>query len=416
MKIQCAASISIVLATVLLLISCKRPQTSSRDERKSVAEDVSLDGQVFIVTRGAENVRLGELHVYVVERRLFDDLHLLKSALKEQQQIRRAFDVANKAGHECEQVVGDIKTEYAKLVFERDRLVKALPGFARLHETYHELLAEIKKRDAVLDQNEAKLRQFGSDSYSMCRELENRAKELPRRVADNAYERLKPLSKVCKTDADGHFHFRCTANENFVLFTRGHRETPNRYEQYEWFVSTSSSRDSQKRAFLTNDNLLESPSANNVLAPIFASLGSAEFEIPRSQSRELAARAELPREPQWASPGTFFFINYASVRTATGVVRWPPGTEIHERQRIADRLLANYGKIEFETDLNSVTDNADLTAEIRNADAQEQSQVAARVVAEQGAGRLLKEEESAVNIAIPADGPSFGTAPAGTCT
>ncbi len=31
-------------------------------------------------------------------------------------------------------------------------------------------------------------------------------------------------------------------------------------------------------------------------------------------------------------------------------------------------------------------------------------------------GVLLKSDASAVNIATPADGPSFGTAPAGTCT
>src|ERR1700737_3974127 len=31
-------------------------------------------------------------------------------------------------------------------------------------------------------------------------------------------------------------------------------------------------------------------------------------------------------------------------------------------------------------------------------------------------GVLLKSEASAVNMATPADGPSFGTAPAGTCT
>ncbi len=350
MKIQCAASLSIVLATVLLLITCKRPQTSGPDERKSVAEDVSLDGQVFIVTRGAENVRLGELHVYLVEHRLFDDLHLLESALNEQEQIRHAFDAAKKAGDQCEQLVGEVKSEYAKLVFERDRLVKALPGSGRLHETYRELLTEIKKRDAVLDQNQTKLRQLGSDSYYICRELESRAKALPQRVADNAYQRLRPLSKVCKTDADGHFHFRCTPNENFVLFTRGDRETPNAQEQYQWFVAANSSRDSYKLALLTNDNLIEAPSADNVLAPIIASLDSAEFEISVSQSRELTPRMELPRQPQWAPPGTFFFIGYASLPTRTG--------------------------------------------EIRNADAHGQSQVAARVAAESEAGRLLKEEEN----------------------
>src|SRR5207249_3503849 len=141
---------------------------------------------------------------------------------------------------------------------ERDRLVKALPAAARVHETYRELLAEIKKRDAVLDQDDTKLRQLGPDSYYFCRELENRAKELPHQVAHefaecagdewrndhaalmkivinlDACKRLRRLRKVCKTDADGHFHFRVPPNENFVLFTHGRRETPNAYERYQW--------------------------------------------------------------------------------------------------------------------------------------------------------------------------------------
>jgi hypothetical protein len=314
--------------------------------------------------------------------------------VKEQEQIRRAFDAAKKAGDEGEQIVDEIKTEYAKLVVERDRLVKALPGSARLHETYRELVAQINKRDAVFDQDEMKLRQLDSDSYYICRGLENRAKELPQRVADNAYQRLRSPSKVCKTDADGYFHFRCTPNENFVLFTRGHRETPNAYEQYQWFVGAKSSRDSYKLALLTNDNLIEAPSTDNVFAPIVASLESAKFEIPVPQSRELTPRMKLPPEPQWAPPGAFFFICYATLRTRTGVTGLPPGAELRERDRTGNKLLAKYGDIEFETDLNSVTDNADLATEIRNADAQSQSQVAARVAAELEAGRLLKEEEN----------------------
>jgi hypothetical protein len=117
----------IALGTVFFLGSCSRQGTFS-------AEDASLDGQAFIVTRGAENVRLGQLDVHLVERRSFDDLHLLESALKEQEQIRREFETAKKAGDKREQLVENIKTEYANLVSERDRLVQALPGSVRLHE------------------------------------------------------------------------------------------------------------------------------------------------------------------------------------------------------------------------------------------------------------------------------------------
>jgi hypothetical protein len=99
MKIYCAASLSIAAAAVLVSGSCNRQRAPTANERKSPVEDIPLDGQVFIVTRGAENVRLGELYVHLVQRRLFDELHLLESAPKEQEQIRRAFDAAKKAGN-----------------------------------------------------------------------------------------------------------------------------------------------------------------------------------------------------------------------------------------------------------------------------------------------------------------------------
>jgi hypothetical protein len=372
------------------LLGCNRHGTKDAGATK----EAPLDGQVFIVTRGAENIRLGKLDVYLVERGVFNDMHLMERALAEEKQLRKEFTTAKAAGDECEKLVRDIKNRCSGLVSERDKLVRNLSGARRLREKYRALLNEINKRDEILDRNGAELTRAGSDSFGACSELKMQIEDLPRRIADQAYGSMRTLGNLCKTDADGHFHFMCPVEGSFVLFTRGHRETPNRLEEYQWFVAATPNSDTQKLALLTNDNLIDSPARENLFAPIVAALDVNDLIIPQSQPRKLVDRVLLPREPQWAAEGTYFLISYVSIPTATGVVGLPPGSKIHETTRTGDRLFAKYGELELETPLNFVTDNTELANEIRNADAWNQAQISAWQANEMETDRLLKDEET----------------------
>ena len=245
--------------------------------------DFPLDGEVFIVTRAAENIRLGQLDVRLVRRSDFDRIRITDYASAEQQRLARDFAAAKKAGDEDERLITEIKTNYATLVEDRDTLVRQLPSVRRLHENYRRLMAEIAKRDEALDHDSRALSQLPDDSYRACRHVISATQELPHAIAVHAATALQAKAQSCKTDAEGHFHFMCPKGD-YVIFTSAHRETPKQIEVYEWFVSAEPSADSHKRTLLSNRNTIESASSDNLLAGLEAGLQESDFSV-RSLSR-----------------------------------------------------------------------------------------------------------------------------------
>ena len=81
---------------------------------------------MFITTRGAANVKLGQLNVGLVPKAKYDELHLLDRATAEAKDIGEALLEALRRGDETEKAVSDIKAQFAELLDDRAKLVQLL--------------------------------------------------------------------------------------------------------------------------------------------------------------------------------------------------------------------------------------------------------------------------------------------------
>src|SRR5207302_1975761 len=127
-------------------------------------------GQVFIVTRGAENVRLGQLTVYLTPLSTFEALHIEERRVAKVAELEQAFAKARIRGDESERLVSDIKRSYSVLLAQRERWVDQLSAVQLIHAKYNAMKGEITSRDALLDQFKRDLGAMASDSYDQCKQ------------------------------------------------------------------------------------------------------------------------------------------------------------------------------------------------------------------------------------------------------
>ena len=366
----------IVLCAFVAGSGCKR-QSRSQVSDMSSSPGSFITGQVFIVTRGAENVRLGQLKVCLVPRGAFDELHLREQATAKVTELSQALAKARTRGDESERLVSEIKANYSALLAQREELVSRLSAVQLIHAKYAVAKEEVTRRDALLGRFKTELGSVASDSYYDCRQIVDALEAIPRALVSAAHDHLVPRSNICKTDADGRFRFECAPNQDYVLFTRGHRQTlSGAGERYEWFISARPSTDEKRQVLLTNDNVVEGVAGDNLMRDIFSLKNDSNEVFPPSQSRRLPELEPLPVEPHWAPTGVYFLLTYSSVPTTNGVTGVPPGTQVKELRHAGDKYSVQYEKLVFEVPLAQLTDNSDVAQRLRDADGSAQAQIA----------------------------------------
>src|SRR5438067_536090 len=365
-----------VLCIFLLEVGCKR--TSSPRQRDSSGGTAGfISGQVFIVTRSAENVRLGQLAVYLAPLKTFEDLHIAERRAAKVAELEQAFAKARIRGDESEWLVSDIKGSYSVMLAQRDRWVDQLSAVQLIHARYNAVKAEITSRDALLDQFKRDLGTMAGDSYDLCKQIAADLESTSDAVFSAVYNQLTPRSAVSRTDADGRFRFECSLDEEYVLFTRGNRLLPaGSKEHYEWLVRVRPSRDEKHQVLLTNDNLIEGLAPENLVRDIAGGGHQVVEIIPTSQSRSLPEPKPLPSEPRWAPPGIFFLLGYTSVKTDSGVRGLPPGTQVKEQQHSGDNYSVQFENAVLDVSLTQLTNNADIAQRLRDVDTNAQTQIA----------------------------------------
>jgi hypothetical protein len=361
---------------ICVTVGCNRP-TKQHESQNSNATNGFVSGQVFIVTRGAENVRLGQLTVGLTPLRNFESLHISERREAKVGELKQAFSKARIRGDESERLVSDIKRSYSVLLDQREKWVGQLSAVQLIHAKYAVVKDEIMTRDALLDQFKRDLNTIGRDSYEQCKQI---AADLDS-VSDAAilalYNQLTPQSVVSKTDADGRFRFECSLDEEYVLFSRGNRLLPvGSKEHYQWFIRVRPSRDEKHQVLLTNDNLTEGLASENLMRDIGGGETDSVEVIPSSQSRTLPEPKLLPPEPRWAPPGVFFLLEYTSVRTDSGIRGLPPGTQVKEEHHNGDNYAVQFENAVLDIPLSQLTDNADIAQRLRDADTNAQTQIA----------------------------------------
>ncbi|MEQ1861739.1 MAG: hypothetical protein ABMA13_17610 [Chthoniobacteraceae bacterium] len=238
------------------------------------ADDVTqVDGQVFIVTKGAGSYKLALVTIGV-----FDDVVLSENLQRKRTEALPAMTYFT----------------------EKAQIAKALVDEAKKVEdaAFKVYLDEIRN-------------QKKKDQYEAAKTAASTARELWRTILGRAgygtsaqyyFSDLPPPLMTTKTDADGKFSFKVARNAKYILAAQAERTAGNAKEEYAWMVRVDASGQEAKMIFLSNDNLSTADSAQSAIHTVGAeSLVRSAMEgqnltallaIIERNKREDAAKAE----------------------------------------------------------------------------------------------------------------------------
>ena len=211
-----------------LLMSCGPPIPQPPSE-------VDLGGQVFIVTQGGTNYKLGLVEVKAIEE------PQMLSYIQQKKQIAI--------------------TEYEKYKAIRESLKMQIP---RLEEEFiaaerkwkrmmtNELLEKVNNAEKRLNAKKAELRKLevGLQPYYGAYWIS----DLPMHI------------QAAKTDADGNFILRLKPGR-YALVADATRKVVDDTEEYHWLIWINVRQENRDRIFLSNDNLLRTFCPECVVRP-----------------------------------------------------------------------------------------------------------------------------------------------------
>ena len=206
-------------------------------ERKPAVGE--LEGSVFIVTKGRENIKLGLVTVslYDAEKAQASILSFLKKIQLE---------------------ANDIQTQTVPLTITLQKLSIEAKPIAEENDV------NVQAKGRLTPKWEAKR----DEMNRIAREFNNKIEPLDH-IARN-FERLcyeaidHPVASV-KTDADGKFRMQIPPNGKFVITASASRATGNQDEEYIWVVPVSLEGKLRGEVFLSNDNMASSDSTESMI-------------------------------------------------------------------------------------------------------------------------------------------------------
>lgn len=222
---------------LVLVLGCQSP------EKVMPPKSVPVDGQVFIVTKGRENVKLALVTV---------------EAYPESAALRAI--AAGEAELESAQTERDAMQQSATSI---DRLARE---HVDLRRRYYEAL---DRGEAGYDKTEAISARMERAKADHDRELERLSRlqaQYARFTSGQSYlEKLPGSSISAKSDADGRFRVSLPVGKRFAFAAHAGRETPGDREEYYWFVWFTPRDSVENRIMLSNDNLVTSGSPESAI-------------------------------------------------------------------------------------------------------------------------------------------------------
>jgi hypothetical protein len=254
----------LILVSLLALTGCKPKQTT-------------LSGQVFIVTQGAENVKLGDVEILLIEKSQATDFLQKKQPDIDSEMASKQEDLKKiEQGHVPSVLLTD--SAYAKALSDFDELQKQSDvQLARMSQATKDYNNNPDHADAVSSEASAEadsiqmkmqlvLDQMKAAQSAVIKNLENYP------AAADYFEGFLPVV-VQKTisDADGKFSFVYPRNKSLAVFASAQRMVLNKTEKYYWLVNAPTNAESVQ-IFLSNNNLVEAdPDGYFALKPKAAS-------------------------------------------------------------------------------------------------------------------------------------------------
>ena len=229
---------ALLFAAIAGSTNCSRAQESRLDQTK----EGRLDGDVFIVTQGAANVKLGLVEVGVL--RLED------------------------ATSSIAQTMVTEGREMAKLQSQLDAARKALSSAGARHRKEaktlddHQINPSAEEFERAEDAESLASKEVASARLALAA-LERQAQNW--NSAPLYFESLPPPIASAKTDVDGKFSIMLKSKAAVAVAAHATRMVGDKVENYYWIVSVSLNGQLSKRIFLSNDNLVTSGSKDSLV-------------------------------------------------------------------------------------------------------------------------------------------------------
>jgi hypothetical protein len=255
----------LIFAALVALTGCKPKQTT-------------LSGQMFIVTQGAENVKLGDVEILLIEKSQAADFLQKKQPMIESEKTSRQKEAAIAAEDELKAIAdndsflannkfspenGDYEpflsnnyfktnVECANIKSKAESLLKNYQNDSFQADEFQSLI--LKLEDAVILAGAEKKNAL-EDMESRVATAKARSEDFP--VAEDFLKNFSPVV-IQKTisDADGRFSFIYSRDSVLAIFAAARRMVLNKTEKYYWLINAPTNGESVQ-IFLSNNNLVE---------------------------------------------------------------------------------------------------------------------------------------------------------------
>lgn len=230
-----------------------------------------IPGEVFIVTQGAQNIKLGLVDVRVIPESEFTP-YIQEKIASAKLEITNINPKLNKLKDESSQLLHNLNEESAKLLSLFDKLIKDPEQKMRILTESIEKNKKDKKHPTSDIMAAVKSFSRSISEKIESEKIENKIKDGEEKLAVNdkeykaawlKYIRFQggpyyveglPHGQTYKTDADGKFLMRLSKGK-YAVVAHATRKILDSTEEYYWFVWQTVDGNS-KKLMLSNDNLL----------------------------------------------------------------------------------------------------------------------------------------------------------------
>jgi hypothetical protein len=197
--------------------------------------DVDVSGDIFIVTKGAQNIKLGLVQVgifsdNVIQQHMLSKHKVAEKALAKIEPMKRNLELDASM---YKQIV-----DMVKLAYKYGPSYEVKKKLDKDTQEYSDILNQIKK-------NSDEIKYYQGAFY---------------------YEGLPSPLFTAKTDADGKFTLKLKPGK-YALAAAASREVPGDTEDYYWLIWITVDPKQQNKIMLSNDNFFRSSDIKNSINP-----------------------------------------------------------------------------------------------------------------------------------------------------
>lgn len=235
-----------IIAVVVAVLISNQAESAAPKKIAGQVQEREILGQVFVVTKGRDNIKLALVSVKAFSERVATEHIRIKKSLAVERvsSLSSAYDEAKQvaAVANAEKLIADGDYNNKQQAFMNLRARNTLEEFRQLKEIAAAARSISRAADKASEQAQAaanvlraQIEHYSSPEYY--------------------FDQLPEAMMIAKTDADGRFSMRLPAAK-YILAAKSDRAIISSSESYHWLVTIDSVASNQS-VMLSNDNLFE---------------------------------------------------------------------------------------------------------------------------------------------------------------